>query len=430
MDKLVRRLNILTHQFDIPTQNDTLCIKPTAGPHRIAYAPPKCDYNVIIIGGGIHGASTADALSKMGKKVLLLEQFDVNHEEGSSHGDGRIIRYSYPESIYIEMSKLAYPLWKDIEQRSGTKVTHITGGITFGPADDTDLIDLINNMRRLGIPFEELTMEEANKRFPMYKIPAGNRIVYQKDSGVAFASKAVKALWELARKQGATILARERVVNLRVASAEQVEVATQSGKRFTGEKLVVAAGAWAKSLLLQLNLDLPLYVTQEQVYYWKEKKGNLVHHMHNMPVFIVHGKQQFYGLPQIDIPGVKVGWHHSGREIDVTEKNVPSPNLDATRQKTVSEFVSRVFPDLAHEAPDYKLYCLYTSTPDNHFIIDYHPQYKNVIIGSPCSGHGFKFGPVVGLFLAQMAIGENLPISLDMFKISRFSLPVAKRTGV
>jgi len=361
--------------------------------------------------------------------VLMLEQFDVNHEEGSSHGDGRIIRFSYPEPIYTEMSKIAYPLWADIERRYGSKVTQITGGITFGPQDDVDLLDLIKNLKESGVPVEVMSAEEASKRFPVYRIPAGNTVVYQKDSGVAFASKAVKALWELSARQGVTIMTHEKVEHIKVVNENQVAVTTRSGKRFTGEKLVVTAGAWAKDLLLQLHLDLPLVATREQVFYWEEKDPNLRHHMDKMPVFIVHGTPHFYGLPQIDLPGVKIGWHHSGDTIDPNNKIV-SPEADANREKVVSQFVKNVFPDLKFESPCHKLYCLYTTTTDHHFIIDYHPMYKNVIIGSPCSGHGFKFGPVVGALLAGLALGEKIPISLEQFKIARFSAGVTKRTGV
>jgi len=361
-----------------------------------------------------------------------LEQFDVNHEEGSSHGDGRIIRFSYPETIYTEMSKIAYPMWNDIEKRHGSKLFQITGGITFGPEDDRDLKLLIDNLTRQQLPFEVLTAEETNKRFPIYRIPSGNKVVYQKDSGVAFASKAVKALWELASKQGALMLSNQKVIAARVISENRVKVTTLLRDGFLGKKLVITAGAWTNDILRDLHLDVPLKVTQEQVFYWKEKQVNLNHHMDRMPVFIVHapeGEPLFYGLPQIDIPGVKIGWHHSGTEIDIKNKK-SSPNDDKKREKVVSDFVKKVFPELVHETPVHMLHCLYTTTPDGHFILDYHPLHKNVIIGSPCSGHGFKFGPAIGSLLASMALDEKLPISLDQFKISRFSTRINKRTGV
>jgi len=120
---------------------------------------------VIIVGGGIHGTATAYALAKRGKKVLLLEQFDVNHEYGSSHGDGRIVRYSYPEAIYIELSKLVFPLWNEIQERTGTKLVHTTGGILFGAPDDVDTVEMVKNFHKCGIDYEDLTSEEAKKYF-------------------------------------------------------------------------------------------------------------------------------------------------------------------------------------------------------------------------------------------------------------------------
>lgn len=375
--------------------------------------PPS--YDVIVVGGGLVGAATTDALARRGQRVLLVEQFAPGHTNGSSHGDGRIIRFAYPEAIYVQMSMLAYPAWDDLAARAGELFVQITGGWDCGPADSPELADVENNFRTFSIPYERLSAAESNRRFPQFHLDEGSEAIYQAGAGVVFATKAVLALWQQACAAGAETLTGQRIERVEVKDG-LVSLYSASGGRWVAPRLVVAAGGWSRQLLAGLGLDLPLQVTQEQVAYFLPI-DEVDHRAGQMPIFIdYHHERPFYGLPQIDIPGVKVGWHHAGPEIN-PDHRLPwsDENLAGVRQ-----FVAKRFPHLS-TTPGEQVTCLYTNTPDYHFILDRHPDYPNVVIGTGFSGHGFKFGPVLGQILAALALDEPPPLPLDTFAISRFA---------
>lgn len=382
-------------------------------------------YDTIILGGGIMGAATADALLQRGQRVLLVEQFEPGHTRGSSHGDGRIIRFAYPEPIYVEMAMLAYPAWDTLIARAGEPLMQTTGGWDCGPADSLELHELEANFQHFAIPYERLTAHESNRRFPQFHLDEGSEAIYQSEAGVLFASRAVLALWRLVRAAGATTVTGERVAEV-ASDGEQVTVTTAVGSQWRAKRLIVTAGGWAKGVLAGLGLDLPLLITQEQVAYFAPQ-DDLDHRAEVMPVFIdYHPGNPFYGLPQIEIPGVKVGWHHMGQPIDPDHPQPLDPaNLEATQR-----FVGARLPHLS-QTPIEQLPCLYTNTPDYHFILDRHPALPNIIIGSGFSGHGFKFGPVIGSILAALALDEPPPLTLDTFSLSRFTAPtpLPRRTG-
>ncbi|EGG17987.1 hypothetical protein DFA_06653 [Cavenderia fasciculata] len=397
-------------------------------------------YDVIVVGGGITGTSSAYLLAKSGLKVLLLEQFEKMHSNGSSHGDGRIIRYSYPEDIYVKLSKIAYPLWAQVEKESKQKLIHITGGLDFGAFDEEALRQLLIAYDNNKISYSILGYKEANKRFPQYKFDKETLIVYQPDSGVVFASKAVGALWSLAQKYGATLFDKTKVDTITVENDNMVTVKTLDQKTFVAKKIVLAAGGWINDLLLrsQLGLRIPVNISMEKVFYYQPKQSTATtttttidYTMYSNPVTINYAGKDliYYSLPQIDIPGVKVGYHHSGPVLDSMDS--PKPEYPQEYQDMVSGFVGKYMPGLNNklDSNTKTLLCHYTNTSDFHFIIDRHPSHRNIIIASPCSGHGFKFGPAIGQIVLDLVMDIDTPIPLDDFSLKRFKSNIYKRIG-
>lgn len=383
-------------------------------------------FEIIVLGGGIAGAATAKTLAQRGVRVLLIDQFEPGHDRGSSHGDGRIIRLAYPEPIYLQMARLAYAGWEQLAAEAGEPLTRISGGLDCGPVGSSNLAELAANFERHGVSYEHLSAAESNRRFPHFHLEPGSEAIFQADAGVAFATPAVKALWRLARQFGAATVTGQRIEQI-IIENDGCRLRSESGQSWAATRLVITAGGWLPKLLPQLNLALPLAVTQEQVMYFPVN-GSLSHRAGDMPVLIDHHHTpQFYALPQIEIPGVKVGGHHTGPQVNPDQR----PPVDERNVAAVQAFVSRRFPRLNANAPTRVTRCLYTTTPDHHFILDRHPELASVVIGGGFSGHGFKFGPALGQILAALALNEPPPLALDTFAIRRLTHPTQldARTG-
>lgn len=384
------------------------------------------DFRSIVLGGGIVGAATAEVLARRGERVLLLDRWRPAHDRGSSHGDGRIIRFTYTEPIYLAMIERAYDAWADLESRASTVLTETTGSWECGSEDSVELRELLQCFERSGIEHECWTPAESARRMPHFRLPPGSLAIYQADGGIVRAGRAVHTLWQLAVDAGATARSEAHVVGLD-ADDRGIAVTLADGTRFTAETLVVAAGGWTRGLLAPLDLELPLRVRREMVSHFPiDPHCGVDHSLRGMPTVIdYHAELPFYALPEIDVPGVKVGWHHSGPLVD---PEAPVDMAENTRiLEEVQRYVEARFHHLGTE-PTRVINCLYTETPDYHFILDRHPKAERVVVGTGFSGHGFKFGPVAGEILADLAMDREPSFDLDTFRIDRFAGPIARRT--
>lgn len=368
------------------------------------------NFDLIIIGAGAMGSAAAYHAAKTGQRVLLLEQFEIDHQKGSSYGLSRIIRYAYDHPAYIRMAKRVYPMWAALEEESGENLYLKTGGIDFAVLDDApSLRDTIASLSAENIPYELLSPHEAEKRFPEFRFDDDMTVLYQADTGMLPASKCVRTHIQLAQKHGATVCDNTPVTRINI-HADSVDVYT-SGEMYSAAKLIITAGAWTNHLL---DFQMPLQVLKCHEIYFQPG-----HPVDKMPVFISHSPSfvgdTFYGIPPVNGSGVKASIH-GGPVIDHPVDYTP----DTSTVEKVRAFMRQHIPSLSYAPMISMRVCLYTMTPDTHFIIDYHPAHKHVVVASPCSGHGFKFSTLIGSMLVNMALHGQTDEDISLFSAQRF----------
>lgn len=389
--------------------------------------------DTVVLGGGIMGASAALALvrgdaerGRPRRRTLLLDAFAPGHTRGSSHGDGRIVRFTYAEAVYLELARRAYPGWRRLERDAGVPILEITGGWEHGPADCRILDELARALADAEIPFDDLTAAESRRRFPQFRPAEPGRILYQRDGAIARADTAVAALWRLVEAGGGTLWTNRRVEEI-TATSDRVTL-TGDGFAVEAGTAVVAAGGWTSRLLAD-SVDLPFTVCREVVAHFPVKNGSSIdHRVGAMPTMIDYQVPEtpFYALPILDVPGVKIGWHHTGPETDPDDPGEVDEKILARLHRQIEDRFPHLIPE-----PIEVTTCLYTNTPDYHFVIDRHPSHERVIVASGFSGHGFKFAPAVGEILADLATDRDPGLDLATFAISRFTAgsPLERRRG-
>ncbi len=347
-------------------------------------------YDAIVVGGGVVGVSTAYVLARRGLSVLLLERYAPVHEHGSSHGDSRMIRFDYEENVYVEMAARAFRAWEDLAKRLGRAVFRRTGICNLAPAGAEVLETLETRLRDCELSYQRLAGPSFARRFPQLSLPPHSEAIYQPDSAVLFADEVVRSLWDCVREDGVDTLTETEVASI-VPSDGRVEVTVADGRSWSGARLVLATGSWSDRWLNALGIDVDLVVTRELLAYFPQA-GSVPHEAGAMPnVIDYHTTDPFYCVPQVRVKGVKAGCHRTGRVVEADDPEV----VDGANLSAVREFIGRRCPHLSRDPVAVK-HCLYTNSADFHFILDCHPDHANVVLAAGFSGHGFKFGPVLG----------------------------------
>lgn len=377
------------------------------------------NFDAIVLGAGGMGSAAAYYLAKAGQRVLLLEQFELNHQKGSSYGFSRVIRYTYDNPIYIDLMRSAYPLWFALEREAEEKLYVKTGGIDFGFPQEKSFQMLKTSMDRARLDYEYLSADEVHRRFPQFRLDEGMMALFQEETGFLKASRCVLAHIRLAQKHGATICDRTPAIEI-IPHSSSVEVKTKR-ETYTAERIVVTAGSWAKSLLASRTINLPLKIMPCQLGFYQPQEP-AAFEPGRFPVFFAHMNGDYgempYGIPHEDKSiGIKVTTFYGWQTVEHPSEVDYTPSEDWLER--IRNFCRHYLPSAAGKTISTRR-CLYTMTPDKHFVIDRHPEFPQLVFGAGFSGHGFKFSTLIGKMLAQLALEGKTEYDISLFELSRF----------
>ena len=374
-------------------------------------------YDTIVIGLGGMGSASAFHLARRGRRVLGIEQFDLLHELGSSHGLTRIIRLAYHEDpSYVPLLRRAYELWHELEARSGERLLITTGSLEGGDQDGPMFTGALEAARLHDLPHEVLDPREIQLRFPGYAaLDPRVRAVWQPDGGFLLAERTILAHVNEAIRHGAELHFREPVRGWAPTAGGGVEVETERGT-YEADELVICAGAWARTLVPRLA---ELAVPERQVLAWFQPTAPELFTPERFPVFVLEVDEgMFYGFPVHDVPGFKLGrYHHLREPIDPDD---PDRSARPADEALLRDFTAKYFPQAAGPTLMLKA-CIFTNSPDEHFLIGRLDDAPQVSIAAGFSGHGYKFCSVVGEIMADLAMHGETGHDIGLFRLDRFA---------
>jgi monomeric sarcosine oxidase len=388
-------------------------------------------FGALVVGGGVHGLATAWHLARARaaggsgvERVALVERFRLHHDRGSSHGFGRITRSTYSDERYVRLVGVAHAEdWPRLERASERTLIHRCDGLFFGPPEG-DLERWAAAVAAAGCPpgpgtpgVERLDMREARRRFPAFAFPDASLVLHDTTGGVLAAAETLLALDRRCRVEGVHVLEDTRVLAIDPAS-DPVVVDTDRG-RLLAERVVVTAGAWAAELVPALRGTVS--VSRQHVGYFDVGAAG---EFGRFPVWVYVGdaaRGLYYGLPAFGRPGIKAALHGVGADDDDAEAH-PGPDPRAIAR--VRDFLASQLTLGVGEALHAET-CLYTNTPDERFVIGPLPGHANVVVGSICSGHGFKFGPLAGRLLAELVMEGRTSVPEFERHRAAFAVPAA-----
>ena len=361
-------------------------------------------FGALVVGGGVHGLATAWQLARRGvERVALVERFRLHHDRGSSHGFARITRTTYSDERYVRLVSVAHVEdWPLLERESERTLIHRCDGLFFGPPEG-DLERWAAAVAAAGAPgVERLDADAARRRFPAFAFPDSRFVLHDTTGGVVAAADTLLALDRRCRVEGVHVLEETRVRAVEF-DADPVVVDTDRGQ-LLAERVVVTAGAWVADLVPAMRGAVQ--VCRQHIGYFDVGAAGGFGRFPNWVYLGGEASGLYYGLPAFGRTGIKAALHGVGSGDDDPDVH-PGPDAHAiagVRQFLSTQLTLRIGDTLHAET------CLYTNTPDEHFVIGPLPGHANVVVGSICSGHGFKFGPLMGRILADLVLdGTSIP---------------------
>jgi len=371
-------------------------------------------YDVIVVGLGAMGSAAAYWLASRGQRVLGLDMHQPGHKHGSSHGHHRIIREAYFEAPeYVPYVQRAYQLWEELEGDSGQSgILTITGGLLFGAQDSDVYHGTLTAAQLHGLPHEQLTPEEVARRFPGFRLAEDMAALYEPRSGFLAPELAIATQCRLAAERGAELRYGEEVTAWR-ADGEGVRVETRDAS-YSADALILTTGPWAAELLADLGLPLTVWRIVNAYFEPLEPEHYVVG---NCPIYLFDAPEgTFYGFPHLDGVGLKIGRHDNG---EPTTARTIRREIDQAEIDELCDVLRKYLPGAAGPCLE-SVTCMYTMTPDEHFIIDRHPAHANVVFGCGFSGHGFKFASAIGETLGELATGQEPSQPVGFLSLDRF----------
>ncbi len=377
-------------------------------------------FDVIVIGTGGAGSSALFHAARRGAKVLGLDRFPPAHDRGSSHGQTRLIRQAYFEHPdYVPLLLRAYELWETLQSEFGEQLYFETGVLEAGPDDGELVPGVLQSASQHDLEIDHLTPQEARARWPQYWIPDNFDVVFERRAGFLMVERCVQAHLEGALEAGATIRTGVEVQGWQPFGSDPQRgfAVTVDHQLITADKLIIAAGAWSPALLPDIAGNFQIL---RKPLHWFAADENIYGTDSGCPSFLFEVPEgHFYGFTAHDGHGVKAARHSGG--VVVSDPLNVDRSMDEAERGEVQAFLRQYLPDVDADAPEAHTVCMYTMSPDTHFVIDRLKLFPGVSFACGLSGHGFKFTSVIGELLAMFALDESVPYQLDLFSAERFA---------
>lgn len=376
-------------------------------------------YDIAIIGAGIMGAAAACEMARDGARVALIDQSRLPNPRGASVDHSKVFRFAYPDPLYARLAADALKLWREAERETETELMTRTGLLLIGSrrsqSDSEDALGCYNALRSVDLEAEMLTGDEAARLFPQFNADAIAYGVLDPSGAILHAERAVSAFIDLARRRGVSVIENRRVAAINNRDGVTA-LATEPGGVIECHRAMVASGPWTRRLLPEVN-NLLATTRQEVFYFEPEGKENAPGFgIGDFPIFFATDAG-FYGFPIHHAGAMKIANHEKGDPVD------PDRVDESVSPEAINEcraFFAEFIPALADARLKESRVCIYNNTPDDDFIIDWHPELENILIVTGFSGHGFKFGPLIGRIAAELLLSGSTAYNIDRFRLSRF----------
>jgi sarcosine oxidase len=389
----------------------------------------KSKFDTIVFGLGAMGSATVYQLAKRGRKVLGVDQYSSPHHYGSTHGESRIIRKAIGEGEeYMSLVLRSYELWREIERETEQELLTTTGGLILETQQSEAVMhgrrnfldQTISCANKFNIRHEILEPQDIKQRFPQFAV-TNERGYFEYDAGYLRPESCIEAQLRLAEKYGATIQMNEKVISVTPKGNSGVTVKTDRAIYQT-EKLVVSAGPWLTQFLSPEYAQF--FKVYRQVMYWFGIKDDFgpTFTLGSFPVFIwifaKGGDFGFYGFPTLDGKTIKMASEQY--TVETTPDNVNRAVSEEEKQTMYGKYIRDRLPGLSNKCGA-TVSCLYTTTPDANFVIDFLPGNDQIIVASPCSGHGFKHSAAIGEVISELILAGKSKIDISHFSLKRFT---------